>query len=134
MLDDLIAMITDQLGVETGQARRGAGVLFALFERFGDNEVVRELLARIPGAVTLAADERATVESGGGGLMGAIGDLMGGNADAVTDALGAIQSTGFSLDQARDLISTVTRFARENLDADLIERVTESIPWLRDFT
>ncbi len=132
MINDLIEQIVSRLGLGRDQAEQGTGVLFALLERFGDSDIVRNLFDRLPGAADLAGAQRETAQGGGGGLMGAIGDMLGGQADAVTDVMGAFQSTGLSLDQARDLIPLVTNFAREQAGPEIVEQVMENVPWLRE--
>lgn len=131
-MNELIDQIINRLGLGRGQAEQGAGVLFALLERFGDNDIIRMLFDRLPGAADLAGAQRETVQSGGGGLMGAIGDMLGGQADAVTDALGAFDATDLSIDQAREMIPMVIGFAREHAGSEIVDQVMDSVPWLRE--
>jgi hypothetical protein len=67
---ELIQQLVSQLGVQEGQAKGGAGLLFKQAkERLGSNEF-SQLVQKVPGAESLINDAPQS-----GGIMGAVGSL-----------------------------------------------------------
>jgi predicted lipid-binding transport protein (Tim44 family) len=133
MIDELIGQVTSQLGLGEGQAQTGVGVIFALLEKFGDNEAVKPLLDAIPGAAALAGAQRGAIEGGGGGLGGLIGGLLGGKAGDLAGAMSALQGANISMDQGKGIAATVMDFAREKAGSDIVEKALASAPALKQF-
>ena len=77
-MEELIGMIVSQLGVNEGQAKGGAGLLFKLAqEHLGGADFAR-IAEAVGGIEDLIG---AAPEAGGlGGLAGAVGGLLGGKA------------------------------------------------------
>ncbi len=70
---DLIQQLVSQFGVQEGQARGGAGLLFKLAkDRLGGGEFA-QIARNVPGAESLINDAPQS-----GGVMGAIGGLASG--------------------------------------------------------
>jgi hypothetical protein len=67
---ELIQQLVSQLGVQEGQAKGGAGLLFKQAkERLGSDEF-SQLVQKVPGAESLINDAPQS-----GGIMGAVGSL-----------------------------------------------------------
>lgn len=136
MIDQLITLVTQKLGLSTDEARGGVGVLFALMQKFGDEGAVGDLLNKLPGATTLASEQANNVDTGGGsggGLAGMVGGLLGGNAGDAMEALGALKNVGLDMDQAKSLVPVVAEFAREHAGEDVLKKAADSVPFLKQF-
>jgi hypothetical protein len=67
---ELIQQLVSQLGIQEGQAKGGAGLLFKQAkERLGSDEF-SQLVQKVPGAESLIKDAPQS-----GGIMGAVGSL-----------------------------------------------------------
>lgn len=84
----------------------------------------------IPGADGLIAS--AEQDTGGGGIGGLVGgalsSLTGGNAGAVTKALGQLQSLGLSTDQSKSVGNAVLGFIKENAPESLRQTIESNVP------
>ena len=78
-MEDLIARIATDAGVEPGIAEKAVGLILAFLRKEGPKDEVDALFAALPGAAE-AADAAASEDGGGGmggGLMGLAGQLTG---------------------------------------------------------
>ena len=107
---DLINMLTSQLGVKEDQAAGGAGLIFNLAKEKlgGDFSQITDSIPAVSGLMDKAP------ETGGGGLMGAIG--------GIASSLGA--------DSFGNLASLAGGFSKLDLDAGM---VTKFAPIVLDF-
>lgn len=131
MIDRLISMVKEQLGLDENSARGGVGVALALIKKFGEDGAASELLGKIPGADALASAEEGRVEAGGG-LGGLVGNLLGGDAGDAAKALGAMKDLGIDLDDGKKLVSLVGSFLKEHAGEELLNRVLGDAGWLKD--
>ena len=111
---DLIKMLTDNVGIDESQAKQGAGMLFGKAKEHlgaGDFGQLNDL---VPEAGQLADDAPEPEQSGGGGLMGAIGGLaskagFGGVGEAAGLA-GMLSKVGIPLDKVGTFLQTILGF------------------------
>lgn len=136
MIEELITMVAEKLGIDQGMAEKGVGTLLSLLkDQAGDAPALGELFGAIGGAEALADQfPQGGTDSGGGlmgGLMGKAADMLGGGAGDAMDALAAFQSTGLSMDQAKDMMPVVKGFMTENVGEDTLRQLMESVPALQ---
>ena len=120
---DLIATLVEQLGVDEGQAKGGAGLLFKLAQdKLGSGDFA-QLADKIPGLDSML--EAAPAESGGG-LMGAIGGMLGGlggNAGALgnlASLAGDFDKLGLDSGMVNQFIPVVMKFVQEQGGDDIM--------------
>jgi len=100
-MDELIKLITSQLGINDDQAKGGAGLLFKFAKdklSDGDFGQITDLLGNADELISAAPEASAA-----SGLLGKVGGLLGGKADGLADLAGL--ASGFKgLDLGGDMI------------------------------
>lgn len=123
---DLIGQLTQQLGVNPQQAQGLAGSVLGLVqgavkEKLGD-DAAAQVAQAVPemGSWQQAAQAQAPAGDAGGGLMGALGGLMGGSAPqggAGGGLGGMLGALGGAAAQAGEVAALVSLAQRFNIDA-----------------
>ena len=133
MIDQLIAKIVAEIGLDQSTAQKALGTLFSLLQKEGDGAAVGALLDKLPGAAELA--DQFGAEGGGllGGLAGAAGGLLGGKAGGALEAMAALKEAGVSMDDAKSMMPVVTDFMKQNAGEDVVKAALSSVPALSDF-
>jgi hypothetical protein len=110
---ELIQQLVSSLGVNEGQAKGGAGLLFNLAkEKLGAGEF-QQIMDKVPGVSSLlgAAPEPSTAAPAGGGMMGALGGAAAAfGASGLGDKLGGLGN----------LANLASGFSQLGLSADMI--------------
>ncbi|RNF83125.1 DUF2780 domain-containing protein [Montanilutibacter psychrotolerans] len=110
---DLVQMLVSQLGINDQQARGGTGLLLKLAQdRLAGSEFA-SLANAVPGAADLIA---AAPGEDDGGLMGALGGLLGGQAGDLMTLANGFSKLGVDLDTARNFLPVITGFLGEKGD------------------
>ena len=71
-------------------------------------------------------------DSGGGGLLGAIGDAIGGDAGKMLGAADLLEKTGLDLDQLGALAGKLKDYIEPLLGSELVQRILAKVPVLGD--
>ena len=122
-MDELIARLVANVGVDRDAAEKAVGVIFEFLLAEGPPDKVRALMDRLPGAVELMEAQGGIDASGGGGF--AMGGLMG----AGTKMMAA----GLSMDQIQGVTREVIAHAREIAGDEAVGEVVGAIPGLGQF-
>ncbi len=131
MIQDLISAITSKTDLGANEARGGVGVLFNLFEEHADSGLVQSILSSIGGANELKTEFAGEASSGGGGVAGIVGGLLGGSAGDALESLGALKNVGVDMDQAKQLVPMVGAFLKDQADAGQVEQLLDQVPFLK---
>jgi hypothetical protein len=124
-MNELIAQLVGQLGVQEGQARGGAGLLFKLAQDKlgGDFAKVSDAM---PGVLDLV--KSAPAQGGAskllGGLMGAVGGEGKGLADLASLA-GGFSKLKLDADMIGKFVPVVLGFVKSKAGADVLALVTK---------
>jgi hypothetical protein len=124
-MDELIARLTDAVGVDAETARKAVSIILGFLREQGPTEKVDELIGKIGGAG--AAIEET---SSGGGFAGGLVGMMGGGAMVV---LGKLQAAGLGMGEIQGVTKETVAFAREKGGEDLVDEIIGSIPGLGQF-
>ncbi|MEL6364425.1 MAG: DUF2780 domain-containing protein [Pseudomonadota bacterium] len=134
MIDQLIARIVEQIGLDRGVAEQALGSLLGLLQKEGDGAAVSQLFDAVPGAADLAS--KFGGGSGGGGLLGgvagALSGVLGDKAGSAFSAVAALQNSGLDMDQAKSMMPVVAGFLKENAGEGALMNALESVPALKD--
>lgn len=122
-MDELIARLVANVGVDRDAAEKAVGVIFQFLLAEGPPDKVKALLDRLPGAEELMEAQVGIDASGGGGF--AMGGLMG----AGTKMMAA----GLSMDQIQGVTREVIAYAREMAGDEAVGEVVGAIPGLGQF-
>jgi hypothetical protein len=121
-MDELIARLAANVGLDTAAAEKAIGIIFEFLHKEGPADKVQALLDRMPGAQALLQAQEASEAGGGlfamGGLMGAGTKLM---------------AAGLSMSQVQGVTREVIAFAREKAGEDAVGEVVGAIPGLSQF-
>jgi len=130
-MDELIARIAANVGIDESLAKTAVGIILKFLNKDGPADKVAPLLDALPGARELLAAQPGK-ESSGGGLLGGIGSLLGGLGGGMgaMAALSEMSSAGLDMDQVKGVTEEVVGFAKEKAGADIVDEVIASIPGL----
>jgi hypothetical protein len=123
IMDELIARLVANVGVDRGAAEKAVGVIFEFLLKEGPPDKVKALMERLPGAQELMEAQEGIDASGGGGF--AMGGIMG----AGTKMMAA----GLSMGQVQGVTREVIAYAREQAGEDAIGEIIGAIPGLSQF-
>lgn len=122
-MDELIARIVANVGVDRNAAEKAVGIIFQFLLKEGPADKVRALISRLPGAEEMMEAQEGVDSSGGG--MFAMGGLMG----AGTKMMAA----GLTMGQVQGVTREVIAYAREVAGEDAVGDVVGAIPGLGQF-
>ena len=118
-MDELIARLVANVGVERTAAEKAVGIIFEFLRKEGPADKVQALLDRMPGAQALLQAQEGG-DAGGG--MFALGGIMG----AGTKMMAA----GLSMGQVQGVTREIIAYAREKAGEDAIGEIVGAIPGL----
>jgi len=125
MIDELIARITANVGLDADLARKAVGMMLAFLKKEGPAAEVDALFNAVPGAAELAADNGAK-----GGIGGAVMGMMGGGVMALGSQL---MGAGLGMGQIQQVSKEVFAFGREKAGEDAMGAIVGAIPGLSQF-
>jgi hypothetical protein len=125
-MEELIARITQQTGLDAATARKAIGLILGYLQAEGPQNEVNQLIAALPGAQEAIDEGKA---GGGGGLMGMIGSMGGG----VMALGGQLMGIGVSMGQMQPLGRELLAYGREKAGEDVIGPIVGAIPGLSQF-
>ncbi len=120
-MDELVARLVANVGVDRLAAERAVGVIFEFLREEGPADKVQALLDGLPGAQALMQAQ----EGIGGGGMPAMGGIMGVGTK--------MMAAGLSMGQVQGVTREVIAFAREKAGEDAVGEVVGAIPGLSQF-
>lgn len=135
-MDELIEKLTSQLGIDASTAKSATGKAMAMVKEQAGDDLFSKISGMVPGLGEAAEEGAAAQEdSGGGGLMGAIGGiaggLLGGTAGDAAKMTQGLADSGLDPGQMGGFVSTVIEFLKEKLGDDMIEQLLAKVPALK---
>jgi hypothetical protein len=130
-MQHLIGRITAATGLPESKAEKALGIVLNLIQTQGNQNKVKELFDKLPGAAELAREQGGDgAGSGGRGLLGVLaGGMMGGPLAAISK----LTAAGLSMDQIKALGVTTLDYAKEQAGPQLVKDVAGSIPGLSGY-
>lgn len=122
-MDELIARLVANVGVEQDAAEKAVGIIFEFLLKEGPPDKVQALIDRLPGAAELM-EAQAGVDSSGGGMF-ALGGIMGAGTK--------MMSAGLSMDQVQGVARETLSYAREQAGEDAVGEIVAAVPGLSQF-
>lgn len=127
-MEELIGRIVSNVGIDEGLAQKAVGMILGFLQSEGPADKVGELMGALPGAEDLIA----SAGEGGGGLMGAVGGMMGGGGGAMA-LMGQLTGAGLGMGEVQGVATEVVGFAKEKAGDDTVTEVISAIPGLSQF-
>lgn len=120
-MDELIARMSQKVGVEPEMARKAVGIILVFLKKEGPPAEVDQLVSSLPGAAAAMAD--AGVYGGASGMMG--GGIM---------ALGGqLMAAGLSMSQIQTLSKELFAYGRARAGEDTMGAIVGAIPGMAQF-
>ena len=94
-MEELIGRIVSNVGIDENLAQTAVGMILGFLQNEGPADKVGALMGALPGAEDLIAS--AGGEGGGGGIMGAVGGLMGGGGGGAMALMGQLTGAGLGM-------------------------------------
>jgi hypothetical protein len=126
-MEELLTRVAAAAGIDENLARKAVGIILAFLQKEGPATEIGQLMAALPGAQALA-----DAEGGGkGGMLGAIGGLMGGG--GVMALGGQLMGAGLSMPQIQAVSKEMFAVGREKAGEDAMGAIVGAIPGLGQF-
>lgn len=134
-MNELIERLTQAAGIEADTAQNAVGKILGFIKEQGDAGPVQELLNKIPGAEQMIqqAGGEEGASSSGGGLMGALGGLMGGGTGGLMALAGQLQSLGLDMTQITTVGKTIFEYGKQVVGEETMGKIAASVPGLEQF-
>ena len=130
-MDELISRLTQAVGIDESTAQSAIGIIFNFLNKEGPDDIVAQVMGAIPGADEILQQAGDGGDSGGG-LMGAIGGLVG--AGGIMGAAQELMGTGLDMGQIQNVTQEVIGFAREKAGDETVAQLVSAIPGLEQFS
>ena len=121
-MDELIARLVANVGVDRATAEKAVGIILDFLSKEGPPDKVQTLIDKMPGVQALLQAEQA---SGSGGGMFSMGGIMGAGT--------RMMSAGLSMGQVQSVTKEVIAFSREKVGEEAIGEIVGAIPGLSQF-
>ena len=125
-MQDLVARIAENLGIDANIAEKAIGIILKMLKENGTDEKIAPIMGALPGAEDLIANVSEAGGSSGGGLMGAMGGLMGGG--GIMETVGQLQGLGLDIPQSQGVAKELIEYTREKAGADAVNEALKDIP------
>ncbi|QGZ36752.1 DUF2267 domain-containing protein [Stappia indica] len=129
-MDELIGRVAAAAGIREDLARQAIGIILKFLDRDGPPDAVAQVLAALPGASQLMAEQGG---GGGGGLLGSLAGKLGGSIGGGMGAMAALNeltNTGLDMGEVQAVTRELVQAARERAGDDVVDRLVASIPGL----
>jgi len=121
-MDELIARLVDNVGVDRGVAEKAVGIILTFLIKEGPSDKVQALIDKLPGAQALMQFGQSG-DTGGG--MFAMGGIMGAGTK--------LMAAGLSMTQVQGVTKEIIAYAREKAGEDVTGEIVGAIPGLSQF-
>jgi len=121
-MDELIARLVANVGVDRVAAEKAVGIILEFLSKEGPPDKVQAVIDKLPGAQALIQAQQGG-DAGGG--MFAMGGIMGAGTK--------LMAAGLSMGQVQAVTKEVIAYTREKAGEDAIGEIVGAIPGLSQF-
>lgn len=126
-MEELISRIMSAAGIDEDLAKNAVGIILNFLSKEGPEDKMQLIFDALPGTAELVA---ARQEAGtGGGLLGGLGNMMGGKMGAMA-ALSELNSAGLDMGGIQSVVKELVSYAKETAGDDVVDQVISQIPGL----
>ena len=123
-MKELIDLLTTQLKVDERQAQGGAAILLkAAKDKLGGAEFSR-MLGSVSGIDALV---NKAPSSGGGGLLGGLASLAGGNAALIATIVSGFSKLNLSTEHAQKFVPVILDYLRTKVGPDVVSKLEKTL-------
>lgn len=123
-MTDIVATIASATGIEPAVASKAVGMILGFLEREADDDAIRKMIAKVPGAKELVSEWGHEGNGGflsslaGNGIMGLGQQLMG---------------LGLGMGEITGLAKQTIAYAKKHAGEEIVDQVVASVPGLGQF-
>jgi len=128
-----LEQLSKNLGIDKEVARIAVGHVFAFLLKRHPNGAAKELVENFPGAAEAIAAAGAAPRRGLRGLVGKVGEMVGGAAGDVVALTTRLTGMGFSPNQLQQLARQTFGAAESAIGREKLRTMTDEIPGLSKF-
>jgi hypothetical protein len=122
-MNELITRLSQQLKIDEKQARGGAAILLrAAKDKLGSAEF-NKLLGPVNGMDALVNE----APQGGGGLLGGLASLAGGNAALIATIVSGFSKLNLSTDHAQKFVPIVLDYLRGQVGPEAVSKLEKTL-------
>lgn len=122
-MKELIDLLTTRLNVDERQAQGGAAILLkAARDKLGGAEFSR-MLGSVPGIEALTSK----APSGGGGLLGGLASLAGGNTALIATIVSGFSKLNLTTEHAQKFVPVILDYLRTKVGPDVVSRLEKTL-------
>ncbi|HEY7378678.1 MAG TPA: DUF2780 domain-containing protein [Steroidobacteraceae bacterium] len=122
-MQDLLTELSQKLNINESQARGGAAILFkAAKDKLGSAEFQR-MLGSVPGLDALVQQ----APKSGGGLLGGLASLAGGNAALLATIVSGFSNLRMGADQAQKFVPIILDNLRTKVGAETVSKLENTL-------
>lgn len=125
-MEELINRIMSTAGVDEEVANNAVGIILGFLSKESPEDKMQLVFDALPGAQDLVA---ARAAAGGGGLLGGLGNMMGGTMGAMA-ALNELKQTGLDMGSIQSVVKELVSYAKEKAGDDVVNEMISNIPGL----
>ncbi|MEP1933150.1 MAG: DUF2780 domain-containing protein [Roseibium sp.] len=125
-MEELINRIMSTAGVDEEVANNAVGIILGFLSKESPEDKMQLVFDALPGAQELVA---ARAVAGGGGLLGGLGNMMGGTMGAMA-ALNELKQTGLDMGSIQSVVKELVSYAKEKAGDDVVNEMVSNIPGL----
>lgn len=133
-MDELIAQLTQKLGIDAGVAQTAANKAMAMVKEHAGDDLFNQISSAVPGADQAAAAEPADAAAGGG-MFGKLASMassaIGGDAGSGLEMASALTSSGLKTDQVGGFVQMLVTFLKEKAGDAVMDQVMAKFPMLK---
>ena len=135
-MDELIKLITSQLGIDASVANSSVGKLMALLKENVGSELFEQIAGAVPGAESAATQAAQSSEpAAGAGLLGKLtgmaSSMLGSKAGGGLEIASALASSGIPTDKLGPLVNLVLEFLKGKLGEETVDQIVGKLPMLK---
>lgn len=130
-MNPFLLLLSQKTGLSETSVQAGLAALLGLLKERAEGPDFEKVLDLIPGARDILAAAPAAPEGLLGGIFGAAGGFLGGQAGDAVKALSAFQRAGIPADKIAPFAQCVFDQVRNSGGTELVGKIAESIPALK---
>ncbi|MEM9364556.1 MAG: DUF2780 domain-containing protein [Planctomycetota bacterium] len=136
-MDELIKLITSQVGIDESAAGSGINKTMAMLKKHAGDDLFGQIASAIPGADDAASagitGEQPASDGGGmfGKLAGMASSALGGSAGEGLELGATLSELGIGGDKLSPFIKTLVDFIREKAGDEVLDQLLAKFPLLK---
>lgn len=130
-MEEFLRLATSQLGVSEQTARSATSQLLGFLKQNAGADDTTALLEKLPGARELLSSAKPASSGRPGGVMGTLGNLLGGKAGSSLGLLAVLKNSGLDAGDTGRFVGMFLDFVRTKAGAGVVDGLMAKVPELK---